>query len=311
MPRASLNPDKAKQGGGSFEAGIYEITAAKTQNIKTDYKANQPYLVLVGMICDADSESVRGADETNIQFGFGEKSLQYFHPGEASSRDDDDPADQGDEVDAEGNTIYAIDADEQFNKSCGAIVFAESLKKLGFPTEVLDTFYCPDFVGAKFHIESKTAEQVNKMLGTRLNTKPTSDGNTVTYKVATKWLNAAMFGGGKNAAAAKVGAKANGKASAKPAAAEPAADDAGTGDALADNVKSVLATIAAAKAGKSVANVQQLVAAFTQENAKSKTVAVKELVAAQKLIKNEEWLAEALNELGVDYTAGEKIEFPG
>lgn len=288
MARPSLNPDKAAQGGGGIEAGNYEVLGAKFANIKTDFRPNQLYLALTLGVCDKDGDRVRGADDVDMHVSFGEKSLEAFHPGQADSPTGD-AEDQGDAPDAEGNTVYCEDG-AQFNKSCGTIVFMESLAKAGFPKNILDRCYADDFVGLKFALASKPPKELNERFGLRLNTKPMTDRKTgqpvdITYKIADKWLNPNYLSGGD--------AKPKGKANGKVAEDAPAL----TGKDLAMHV---MGEVAKLKAGEKNAlkSKNALVGFFTNVFTKGKH---KGLPEAQKLVKDDEWLAEAVSELGGFY----------
>lgn len=302
MPRPSLNPDRAKQGGGGVEAGNYAVTAAKFQNIKTDYKANQLHLVLECAVLDKDGDEVRGADPVEMYFSFGRQSLEMFHPGQADSADSE-PEDQGTGVDVEGNTIYCDEEGAQFNKSCGAIVFNETLVKQGFPKATLDRCWAPDFVGLKFALDTRTAKEVNDQYGTRLSTKPIKsddpkqDGGTVTYKVATKWLNPNYLSGGKEgkAKAGKADAHSNGNA------------DAGKMTDPEEISKHVLGLVAKSRAGEKqkVKTKQQLVGFFTNAFVTSKQDNKNDMLKkCQALVKDDDWLTDALAELGASYVEG-------
>ena len=226
MPRASLNPDKAKQGGGGVENGNYLVESAKFINTKKDGKPAMLSLVLHSQVLDADGNPVRGADPVEISFGFGEKSHESgFTPGAGKSITDTDPVDQGKDVDAEGNTIYCESTDNQFNSSSAAQVFSKSLVQQGFPKELLDQCWAPTLNGLKFRLETIGGAEINKILGTRLNTKPMADGGTVTYKIATKWLNPSYLNSGaadkaKPTAAAETAASAGAKRTNEEAAIE-------------------------------------------------------------------------------------------
>ncbi len=292
MPKASLNPDRAKQGGGGVEAGNYQAEAVKFANIKTDFRPNQLYLVMDCAVLDKDGDKVRGADNVEITLSFGQKSLEAFHPGEASGPDDADPTDQGDGVDAEGNTVWCS-GEESFNKSAGAIVFMESLAKAGFPKAILDRCYAPDLVGLKFALATEEPKKLNEKYGLRLNTKPMKDAQTgsdvnITYKVAEKWLNPNYLSGGD--AKAK-GGKANGAAKDEPAL---------SGEDLAMHV---LGEVAKLKAGEknAIKSKNALVGFFTNVFTKGK---YKGLPEAQKLVKDDDWLAGAVATLGGTYEDG-------
>lgn len=292
MPRPSMNPDRARQGGGGPEAGNYLVKSAKFQNRKTDYKKNQPTLVFECAVLDKDGDEVRGAEDVELYFGFGEKSTEAFHPGQADGPGDE-PQDQGDGVDAEGNTIYCAEEGAEFNASCGAIVFSTSLAKAGFPKQTLDRCWAPDYVGLKFTLATKTSKELNEKFGTRLSTKPTPDGGTVTYKIAEKWLNPNYLTSG--ASSGKTTSKANGKVKEEAEAPKPTDP---TEIAVA-----VLGKLAADMAGKSIKTKQALSGFFTNSYTKSK-FDPKKLKDVQAIVKDEDWLIGALAELGATFDEG-------
>ncbi len=288
--RASLNPDKAAQGsGGGIEAGNYQVESAVFKNIKTDFKPKQPAMVFGMTTLDKDGDPVRGADPVEMTLSFGEKAGVSFHPGKIDGPEADTVEDQGDDIDAEGNTLYIAADGAEINKSCGAMVFMESLVKLGVPKALLDRCYAPDFEGMKFSLETRTPEKINEWLGTRLNTRPPKDskdgGGVITYKVATKLLNPKHFSS-NGAGGSKATAKAEAPAEAKPTDPEEIA-------------KAVLARVAAAKAGdkNKIKTKAALIGFFTNEYTKGKFDA-KQLGKAQGFVKNEEWITEAVAELG-------------
>ena len=300
--RASLNPDKARQGGGGIEAGNYAIAAAAFRVIKTDYKPTQPALVLDLEQLDKDGDPVRGADTvSDVVFSLGEKALEAFHPGTVDSADAEDVEDQGSDVNAEGNTLFVAEDGAQLNKSCGAMVLMESLLKLGVPKPILARCYAPDFVGMKFSLATKTGKEINEWLGTRLSTKPTSDGNTVTYKVATKLLNPKHFSNG-------AGSGATSKKASK--GEDSAAADSGRPTDPEDIAKFVLGKVAAAKAGEKnkIKSKAALLGFFTNEYTKAK-FDPKSLGKAQGFVKDEDWVVGAVAELGGTYDEGVTV-FP-
>lgn len=309
MPKPSSNPDKARQGGGGVEAGVYEVIGAKYQNIKTDYKACQPCLVFDAAVCDKDGDRVKGADPVEIPFGFGSKALEAFHPGTAKSATDNDPKDEGESVDAEGNTIYCAD-DTQFNKSCAALVFSETLTKAGFPKDVLDQTYAPNFIGLKFELDTLDAKSINEKFGTRLNTKPLPDGGTVTYKVCKKWLNPNYLSGAA-AGGTKNGAGKDGKGD--------AADNSGGGkpdyDSMTDEqlAEHCLAAVSEARSGEkgTVKTLAQLAGLVTNQYTAKAKMPASRLKAVVAVVKNAAWAQEACENLGA--TWGEEpaqIVFP-
>jgi len=291
MARASSNPDKAVQGGGGIEPGNYEVTAACFKNHKTEFKATHLALSLSLAVLDNDGKAVRGAEPVELFLGYGNNIGDKFHPGKASNADDDDPKDLGSDEGTEGNTIYAVNPSDTFNKSAGALVFLESLCKLGFPKSILDRSYAPDFVGLKAYVASATSKECNDLLGTRLNTRPmkNNDGteNDVTYKIVKKWLNPTYIKGGS--------AKSESSKSEKTSAAAPA--ESGSDDAK-ELVMEILAEVAKTKGGESnkIKSVAQLVGHFTSAYSKAKKPP-KMLTACQSLIKSGDF-EEILGEVG-------------
>lgn len=296
MAKASLNPDRAKQGGGGVEAGNYEVITSKFANIKTDYRPNQLYMVLGCAVLDKDGERVRGAEDVELTLSFGEKSLESFHPGQADSPEDE-PTDQGDGVDAEGNTVWC-EADAQFNKSCGAMVFMETLANAGFPKTTLDRCWAADYVGLKFELATEEPKKLNEKYGLRLNTKPMKDRQTgeavnITYKIANKWLNTNYLTGGSSKAK---GGKANG------AAAEEASDRPTDPNEIALHVLSEVAKLKPGEKNK-IKSKQALVGFFTNAYTKAK-FDPKKLAEVQKIVKDDDWLVGAVAELGGSYDEG-------
>ena len=123
MPRASFNPDKAKQGSSGIENGNYLVTAAKVANVEGFGKVVQPALVFTAELLDKDGDVVRDADSVNMQFAFGPESAKRFSPGTGTSMTDIDPTDLGKEIDTEGNTLYC-DEGAQLNASAAGTVFS-------------------------------------------------------------------------------------------------------------------------------------------------------------------------------------------
>jgi hypothetical protein len=321
-----MNPDKAKQGGGGIEAGNYEVTKAVYQNIKTDHRDNQLYLSLTVATLDKDGERVRDADLQLLNLSAGGKSLESFHPGNASGPDDAEPEDMGDEPDAQGNTIFCV-GDEQFNKACSMIVFAESLAKQGYPKAMLERTWAPDFVGLKFTLDTLDPKQCNEKFGTRLNTRPSLDKKTgepivVTYKVATRWLNPKYLdqkASGKNASSKAVTPTKKAAAvvedddlPSKPAAGKSAAAAGGkNGSAeISDIFKRMIASIAATKAGSTIKSKTTLTGYVNQAYAKAK-LDMKKLPLVQAVMNDDDAVIEAVLEAGGSPMYGDDGEWTG
>jgi hypothetical protein len=297
VPKPSLDPAKARQGGTGPESGAYEVLSAKFTNLKSDYKATSLTLVLHSALLDKDGDRVRGADEVDINLSFGEKSLEAFQPALVSGPLDPDPEPKGTEADAEGNSIYCEEGAE-INGSCGATVFNTSLVKLGFPKDTLDQCYAPNYVGLKFFLETLPSKDCNERFGTRLNTKPMTgkDGveRPITYKVATKWLNPNYLAAGNS------GPKSTKKADAP----------AQTGASAEQLAKDGLARVAASKSGKAIKTMQALTGFFTSEYSSAK-MPPGQLAAAQRFVKDEAWVKAYLtDELGASLNDDGSVLFP-
>jgi hypothetical protein len=296
MPgRANWNPTQARQGGGGIEAGKYRVTAAKTQNLKSEYRPNQLNLVLTVATLDAAGHPVRDAEAQELRVSFGEKSLADFHPGFAATAEADTVDDRGDGIDAEGNTIYMLN-ETQFNKSCGAIVFLESLRKQGFPEAILNRTYAPDLIGLDFELATMTPKECNDKYGLRLNTKPMKDKDdptkevSITYKVVKTWLNPTYLGGTSTPAASASTGATN----------EASATTSESVDAIATRV---LHIIAERKKGQTVKSPAALLGFFTNEYSKvTPKLPPTMLAVCQAKLKDEDFLITALSEIGATMT---------
>ena len=204
MPKPSGAPDKfASGGGGKFtvEAGNYEVAKAAFLNHEIADKAGKVIraneLALALAIWSCDAQWNRAADQTEpkeIHLGLGSKSLENgLHPGIGVSADDDNPADQGTKPGTAGNTVYITEPGIEIHAATGYAVFARSLVALGFPNATLHRLWAPDYEGLRITLATMTGAEANKLLKLQgrdsLNEKPTKDGGTVTYKLATAWGN--------------------------------------------------------------------------------------------------------------------------
>src|SRR5262245_51540509 len=136
MPKQSLNPDLASS-SAVIEAGVYRVgSGTKFQNLQVTDKV-QCHLVLPCTPCDSNGEPLRGGSEVDIQFSAGDSAVKRgIHPGRAQTPEDD-PIDMGDGLDMEGNTLYKSDESNTLHKTCGMVVFMDSLVKHGYPKTVL------------------------------------------------------------------------------------------------------------------------------------------------------------------------------
>lgn len=316
MPKPSSNPDKAVSGGGGsrVEAGTFEITGACYRNVKSDFKDHVVVsLVLTGAVCDKDGDRVKDADPAEIILTLGDKSVKYFRPGQAKDGNDADPKNLGANADVEGNSVYVLTDSEQerenpgepavadFHKSCGYVVFNESLVRHGYPKDVLDQTYAPNYIGMKFALTSPLAQEINTRFGLRLNTKPFTrkDGTSqpVTYKIVDKWLNPAYV---KNLG--KAGSNGSSSGASAAAAAAPATEEKENWDGKSDEDLAVicLTKVSETRSGeknlvKTIAQLKGLVT--NQYTAKSKMPPAR-LKAVQDLITNATWSQEQVEMLG-------------
>jgi hypothetical protein len=261
MPKAALG--SIRTGGGGLEAGNYEVVGAKFAIKKLDYEdaKKQLYQVLSVLTLDAEGDRVRDAEPIEIDLGFGPESIQTFHVGKGSGADDNDPKDLGTDIDVEGNTVWTPTPGVEFKGSCGASVFNTSLLKLGFSKEILDRTWAADLVGLKFALETLPAAEINKLLETRLSTKPNRQGGSFTYKIARKWLNPTYL--------SKTGAAGNAVAPPKSAPAEAMSAD--------EILTECIARVAAKRKGpkNTIKSIQSLSGFCTNEFAAGKFKGVK------------------------------------
>lgn len=99
-------------------------------------------------------------DEEPVKMEFGIGKMDKFHPGLATGPDDDEPADQGDEVDVEGNCIAVVSDGAKLNKKSKWIILTTSMEEKGFKPEVLGNGYLPDLVGTRGHVKSIAQERM-------------------------------------------------------------------------------------------------------------------------------------------------------
>lgn len=294
MPRPSLDPDKAKQSQfenkTKVEAGVFEVLSAKTEITKGTFATDvaQLSMILEVALLDKSGARVGDAEPISLQFGIS-KALDKFAPGVGKDINDESPVSAGTEVGATGNTVY-FDGAGELSGSSGTIVFMKSLKKLGFPNDVLDFCWFPAFKGLKFSMITKTAKEINDLLGVRLNTKDGINGKPVPYRIATEWLNRGYLTGKKE------------EPKAAPASVTANID-------VEDLIAQTMAKVAEVKAGSPIKSMQALKGFFTHEFTKAKFPTAK-LAQAQRIFANPDGLNELIGSLG-GYEADDKsIMFP-
>ena len=111
-------------------------------------------------LLDADLDPIDDAEPEYHYFSLGKESVDRFHPGNIDNRDDDEPSDEGTDVDTEGNTINAVNG-AVLNKKCKWMIHCASLEKQGFKPEILNKGYLPDHVGLKGHVITHKMDKID------------------------------------------------------------------------------------------------------------------------------------------------------
>lgn len=158
MPKVSNAPTDALETQMGIQAGNVEILAAvcKVHQYPENKKThNQSAPFTCGALqlqkLDDDMDPLEDSEPEWAYYALGKDSLEKYHPGNIDSRDDNDPTDEGDDVDTEGNTINSVNGD-QLNKKCKWMALMASMEKCGMKPEILKGGYMPDFVGIKGHV---------------------------------------------------------------------------------------------------------------------------------------------------------------
>lgn len=292
MPKVSSAAKDAIEVSLGIQEGTIEVIGAIVKvhqypPSKATGQQGDPFPCVQLKVARLDDKGAR-LDEDPITEEFGIGKLEKFHPGKADSATDNDPEDVGNELDAEGNCIYAVDDSAKLNKRCKWVLFTASLEAKGFKSEVLANGFMPDLVGLKCHVHSEV--------------QPRFPGSTATKDptalVVDKVLQFPYEKKGKAAPAAapvKAAAKAAPAAAATaPAPAAPAASSNGSGDAESIAL-TTLADVATEMAGKSDVERKKLQTAF-QTKLMRKGIPVKLHKPALDLVKDDEWLTRITTE---------------
>ncbi len=301
MPKVSCASKDAVEVSLGIQEGVIEITKAVVRvhqyppNRKTGEQGDPfPCVQITAVCCDKNGERTSD-DEIKEELALG--SLDKFHPGKASGPDDNDPEDQGYEVDSEGNCIYATEDGARLNKRCKWIILADSLEQHGFKPEVLGNGYMPDLVGLKCEVKTEAGY---KIPGRTYQKDPT-------HLVVTRIL---QFPYDKKKAKAGAGAKAASKpAAAASATAAPAAPAASGEEGIALNM---LTAVADEYAGQGDIERKKLQTAVQTKMMRGK-VPINMHKPVLALVKDDEWLGRVTTEqedspvfgrIVVDFQAG-------
>lgn len=353
-----FNPKNAAPESDRFQEGLLHVVSAKVAVTQREARQGQDEepkklsLVLGCLVLDQDTQEPKkdpdGQDERfDLILGFGtdlteaewekrrelEESgnpndervklsiFERFRPGKAASPDSDDIEDQGDELDAEGNTIFVVDGAEDYkiHPRTGLMVFMKSLAAAGWKEEYFNRVWTPDFVGSTFfvgrHLEETDQVEVGRDGKERKRTIP--------YRVVKQIIRAgyekkagAQGAGGKGKAAPKgqaappatqaaPPAAAKGKGKTPPTAPAPPAPPPATanGDAgTADLLEAIMTELAGELSGQSMT--LNALAAKVGKKVTEQGGKATQIVPVLKLLKSQEWLEEQALVYGMSVDGG-------
>lgn len=184
MPKATLDPSKAVQGGFGIQEGNVEVMDGRFKIIQRKAKGGEKFTMFVLQLDVTKlDEKWERIDETVIESKemivcWGSKEADdnglhafKFRPGLGKSPTDPEPKDQGAEIDTEGNTIYAENEGEAPFADVECSVFMASLEKKGWKSEVNAQAWAGNYVGAKFAVKTVDLGDYCKQLGIKHSSK--------------------------------------------------------------------------------------------------------------------------------------------
>lgn len=163
MPKASFAAKDGYEPKLGFVEGNFEVVEACTKVFqyppnKETQEQYPPFLAAVLMMAKTDEKGNRLDEEPLEKILRIEKDLSKMRPGKCLTRDDQDPIDQGDELDTEGNTCFCEEG-VKINVNSAFLVFTKSLEERGFKSEILGAGFLPDLVGLKGHAKTEKGEK--------------------------------------------------------------------------------------------------------------------------------------------------------
>lgn len=314
MPRVGTSiEEQITSGGFKFEEGNGVIVAAVFINDQIgNYDAKCGLKVSIQRMTktwkptgDEPVEEILGAGPLVNKAGD-----PKFHPGNASSSDDPDPEDCGDEIGVEGNCLYAFEG-AAIDKKSKLSIFSRSMQETGLKPALLNG-YAPNLVGLKGHFKQLLLEKGANFTGT----------NDPTCLVVDSIANLSEINGSGKAAPAKAAAGNPAAVPAKPAVAAakapvkaapapvaaPAAETGDVDEEVDTTATSMLSLIAQSSAGQTLTR-QKVGSKLVTMLAKNR-VPVKMHKPVQNLINtNDAWFEAKAEEFGwgVD---GIEVTFP-
>lgn len=300
-----LNPKNAVEssGGNQFKEGNVRVDHScfmvvppptdKDGNVyKRDGVESQPTLALVWKVTrlDEDDDPIMDEHESplteELKFGLGGKALAKAHPGNGSSADDDEPEDQGSDSNAEGNTIFVVDSSFKLNVNSAVVVLMNSLEKAGWPADMLDRVWAPDYIGSIFWMKTDSVKDEKGVERTMKDNK--GNDRPVTYKVVGKIRKEGFKEKAKKAVKGKEDA---GKA-------DKGAKGGNEADALAIKV---LTAIAEDRAGESMTR-KTLSTMLIPKKLKDLKIDAKNHVPILSLVKDDNWLKKNASKFSAETT---------
>lgn len=184
MPKATLDPSKAVQGGFGIQEGNVEVTDARFKIIQRTMGAAKgggkvtPMFTLQLDVTKLDDKWERiddsAIEQKEMIVCWGSKEADEsglhsfkFRPGLGKSAADADPNDQGAEIDTEGNTIYAENEGDAPFADSECSIFMKSLEKKGWKSEINAQSWAPNYIGTKMAVKTVDLDEYCKQLGIR------------------------------------------------------------------------------------------------------------------------------------------------
>jgi len=303
MPKVSFaTADATILSGFGFQQGRGNVVEAKVKvhqypPNKATKKQSAPFPCVQLLIHKVDENmelmSVYNTQTRQHEADMGEVELRIgdlkdFHPGNGTGPDDADPADAGQEVDAEGNMIYVKNESAKLTNFNGFFPFLQSLEKEGFQAAVLARGWIPDLVGLVADFNTVPQEGT-----TRKRDDGTPFTNFIVSKIYTYPYDQAKPKGKGEVPAKPTGKVATAKPTGKSAAPKPSVPAAPKPSPTADDNESIavayLAEAVAKFAGETIT--RSKLQATVQTMAMRAKIPTKEIPAVVAYFKDDEWLA--------------------
>ena len=282
-----------------FEEGRGIITEMKVRRGAGNFNSDKCVLVVSIQRVGKDG---RPTEDDVVEEELTIGKLAKFHPGHASTADDQDPQDLGE--DGEGNCIYAMEGAHPDPKA-KASSFGKSLQESGVRPALLNG-YCPNLIG----IDANWSREMVKYSGLTSDKGGEAEGsNLIVKKGEGNILNLSDINRRDKQAAGT--AKGSAKPATQPAAAAaapvaaPAPVQDGGGEAAAKAVELLQAMQGKAEQATTRAKLGNKMVTLLA----AKRVPPALHTPVQALVKDKEWLDETLETLGWA-VAGDTITIP-